>query len=166
MSTPAPPRYPDTNLFITGHTPNGTTTFFTKTQPESTPVGDGAHINSLYSDPTSPADITSTTIATPDLTHGTTGSFFTTYDIPPNYIGPQHRSATVGHVVVLRGTVVLTLGDGERVELGEGDTVVQRGTMHAWINESGEWARSVSVMMPAKPVVTSGGEELGAVWPF
>lgn len=61
---------------------------------------------------------------------------------------------------------MLTLGDGERVELKEWDTVVQRGTMHAWSNESGEWARLVSVMMPAKPVLTGSGEELGAVWPF
>lgn len=166
MSTPAPPRHPDINLVITGHNTNGTTTILTKAQPESHPVGDGAHINLLFSSPTSPADISQTTIPQPDLADGNKGSFFTTYDIPPNYTGPQHRSVTVDHVVVLRGRVVLTLGDGERVELKEGDTVVQRGTMHAWSNENGEWARLVSVMMPAKPVVTGGEEELGAVWPF
>lgn len=61
---------------------------------------------------------------------------------------------------------MLTLEAGERVELGEGDTVVQRGTMHAWSNESGGWARLISVMMPAKPVVMGNGEEFRAVWPF
>lgn len=55
---------------------------------------------------------------------------------------------------------MLTLGDGERVELKEGDTVVQRGTMHAWSNESGERARLVPVMMPTKPVVA----EVGRSW--
>lgn len=42
-------------------------------------------------------------ITHPDLADGTKGSFFNTYDIPLNYIGPQHRSVTVVHVVVLRG---------------------------------------------------------------
>jgi hypothetical protein len=36
---------------------------------------------------------------------------------------------------------VLELEDGERVTLNEGDTVIQRGTMHCWRNETAEWAR-------------------------
>lgn len=130
MSNP-PPRHPDTRLVITGHTTNGTTKILSETQPKLHPVGDGTHINPLYSSLTSPADISQTTISPPGLEDGNKGSFFTTYDIPPNYTGPQHRSVTIDHVVVTKGRVVLTLGDGERAELKEGDTVVQRGTMHA-----------------------------------
>ncbi|EYE98841.1 cupin domain-containing protein [Aspergillus ruber CBS 135680] len=166
MSTLQPPRHPDTNLVITGHNTNGTTTILSKTQPESHPVGDGTHINPLFSSSTFPADISQTIISPPDLDDGNKGSFFTTYDIPPSYTGPQHRSVTIDHVIVTKGRVVLTLGDGARVELKEGDTVVQRGTMHAWSNESGEWARLVSVLMPARPISIGSGEELGAVWPF
>lgn len=76
-----------------------------------------------------------------------------------------HRTVTLDYIVVLEGEVVLTLQDGSRVILVKGDTTVQQGTMHSWSNESDKWARVVSVMIPAKPLVI-GNKELEAVWPF
>jgi quercetin dioxygenase-like cupin family protein len=43
--------------------------------------------------------------------------------------------------------VTLELEEGERIVLKEGDTVVQRGTMHTWRNETNEWAKVFFVML-------------------
>jgi mannose-6-phosphate isomerase-like protein (cupin superfamily) len=48
--------------------------------------------------------------------------------------GPgMHKHATIDFVVVVSGRVRLVLEDGE-ADLEAGDTVVQRGTWHAWRN--------------------------------
>lgn len=39
------------------------------------------------------------------------------------------------------------LDDGQRLALRVGDVIVQRGTIHACINETDEWARMVYVML-------------------
>ncbi|KAJ7696361.1 hypothetical protein B0H16DRAFT_1485013 [Mycena metata] len=38
----------------------------------------------------------------------------------------------------------------------EGDTVVQRGTMHVWRNETTEWAKVYFVMLGAQPIEIKG----------
>lgn len=52
----------------------------------------------------------------------------------------MQKTKTVDFCFVLEGEATLVLEDGE-VTLGEGDTVVQRGTAHAWANRSGKPAR-------------------------
>jgi uncharacterized cupin superfamily protein len=42
---------------------------------------------------------------------------------------------------MLSGELVLELDDGAEVMLQPGDTVVQNGTRHLWINRSGEPAQ-------------------------
>lgn len=49
----------------------------------------------------------------------------------------MHRTETVDYALVLAGSITLILDD-EEIELKSGDTVVQRGTNHAWANRSGE----------------------------
>jgi mannose-6-phosphate isomerase-like protein (cupin superfamily) len=51
----------------------------------------------------------------------------------PN-VPERHRTATVDALVVLSGTPTLELDDGATVELSPGDTVIQNGTWHRWIN--------------------------------
>jgi len=46
-----------------------------------------------------------------------------------------HLTDTIDYIVVLDGSVVLALDDGE-VELQPGDLVVQRQTNHAWFNRN------------------------------
>lgn len=47
----------------------------------------------------------------------------------------MQRTETLDYVYVLEGSVSLVL-DTEEVELAEGDSVVQRGTRHAWSNRT------------------------------
>lgn len=37
-----------------------------------------------------------------------------------------------------------------------GDTVVQKGTLHAWRNPSKGWARWVTVLIAAEPAIVNG----------
>ena len=44
----------------------------------------------------------------------------------------MHRTPTLDVIVVLSGAVDMELDGGQVVRLGAGDSVIQRGTMHAW----------------------------------
>lgn len=53
--------------------------------------------------------------------------------------GPgMHRTPTIDLLTVVRGRVVLVLGDGSETELAPGDCVVQQGTLHSWRNPFAE----------------------------
>jgi hypothetical protein len=52
-----------------------------------------------------------------------------------------HRTPTVDLAVVLSGRVTLELDTGDRATLSAGDTLVQNGTSHTWINVGPESAQ-------------------------
>jgi hypothetical protein len=54
-------------------------------------------------------------------------------DEPPHPL--MHKTETVDYAICLEGEIVLVLDDSE-VTIRTGDTVVQRGTNHAWSNRS------------------------------
>ncbi|MBB2983404.1 cupin domain-containing protein [Paraburkholderia tropica] len=58
----------------------------------------------------------------------------------------MHRTETVDYGIVLEGEVTLIL-EGSEVNLGAGDIVVQRGTIHAWANRSGKPCRIAFVLL-------------------
>lgn len=51
-----------------------------------------------------------------------------------------HRSVTLDYVLVLHGSITLFLDDNKKVVLRKNDFLVQRGTIHGWVNEGPEWA--------------------------
>jgi mannose-6-phosphate isomerase-like protein (cupin superfamily) len=61
----------------------------------------------------------------------------------------MHTTDTVDFEVVLEGTVLLELDDGETVTLSPGDTVVQNGTRHRWSNPGDTTARLAVFMCGA-----------------
>lgn len=60
----------------------------------------------------------------------------------------NHSTTTVDYVVVLKGELVMIVGDKE-VTLKAGDVVVQRGAAHAWHNYTDEVATIMVVMIGA-----------------
>ena len=60
----------------------------------------------------------------------------------------MHKTKTVDYVIVLSGRVTLLLDDDER-DLEPFDVVVQRGTNHTWINNSGEPALLCAILIDA-----------------
>ncbi|KAJ7474324.1 hypothetical protein FB451DRAFT_1035118 [Mycena latifolia] len=80
------------------------------------------------------------------------GSVFRVFEFSPGTISPVHRTVSLDYGIVAKGSIVLELDDGERIILNEGDVIVQRGTMHAWRNESTEWARIYFVVLGAPSI--------------
>jgi hypothetical protein len=60
----------------------------------------------------------------------------------------MHKTPTIDFLVVLRGEVWLLLECGE-TRLRTGDCLVQRGTIHAWINRTNESCQCAIVMLDA-----------------
>lgn len=65
---------------------------------------------------------------------------------------PQmHRTASVDCIIILSGRITLILDEGE-VELGPYDTLIQRGTNHAWVNKGPENVVLGAVLVYADPL--------------
>jgi quercetin dioxygenase-like cupin family protein len=75
------------------------------------------------------------------------GSRVRIVDMPPGVRSPMHRTESVDYGVVLAGRVTLVLDDGQSVEVGPGELVVQRGTDHAWENRGELTARVLFVLL-------------------
>src|ERR1043166_4171125 len=64
----------------------------------------------------------------------------------------MHRTETVDYAILLSGECDLELDDGKIVHMTQGDIVVQRGTMHAWVNNGSVPCVFAFVLIDAKPV--------------
>lgn len=160
-------QYSTPRRYITHHDKNGIALVSARSDEVARPFGDGSFGFPLWSASQSPADNSDRGSQQPaDISTAFNGSFFTAYDLPPGYEGPLHRSTTLDYVLVYKGIIVLTMDGGSRVTLVEGDTIIQRGTMHKWSNEGDQWARMMTVMVAAMPVVATDGTELQMHWPF
>ena len=78
-------------------------------------------------------------------------------DIGPGTRTAMHRTDSLDYGIVLDGELDLELDDGKTVRVRAGDTVVQRGTIHAWVNDGPDWVRMVFFMIDAKPATVDGG---------
>jgi quercetin dioxygenase-like cupin family protein len=76
----------------------------------------------------------------------------------------MHRTETVDYAILLSGECDLELDDGATVHLTAGDIVVQRGTMHAWVNNGTRPCVFAFVLIDADPVEV-GGESLRTHYP-
>lgn len=76
----------------------------------------------------------------------------------------MHRTETLDYAILLKGECDLELDDGTTVSLNPGDIVVQRGTMHAWVNTGAEPCVFAFVLIDADPV-EAGGQKLTTHYP-
>lgn len=59
----------------------------------------------------------------------------------------MHQTPSVDYLFVNSGEVELILDSGERHLLKKGDFIVQRGTMHSWVNHGSEDCEMLCVML-------------------
>jgi quercetin dioxygenase-like cupin family protein len=64
--------------------------------------------------------------------------------------------------VVISGEIDMELDNGVVAHLKQGDVLVQRGTIHNWVNRGKEVCVIAFVLISAKPV-SAGGKRLDAV---
>src|SRR5271155_1110829 len=70
----------------------------------------------------------------------------------------MHRTETVDYALLLSGECDLELDSGEVAHLTPGDVVVQRGTMHAWVNHGPAPCVFAFILIDAKPAEVAGQE--------
>lgn len=94
------------------------------------------------------------------------GSLLRIVDFAPNGISAaMHRTQSLDYGIVLEGSIVMVLDEGEEHVLHRGDIAIQRATMHGWRNPSDkEWARMAFVLLASEAFEVGGksmGEDLG-----
>jgi quercetin dioxygenase-like cupin family protein len=63
----------------------------------------------------------------------------------------MHGTDTIDYIVIISGEVTILSDIGE-VTVKAGDTVIQRGANHGWINRTNEMCTVASVAVKAKPI--------------
>lgn len=79
------------------------------------------------------------------------GTRFIVMQIDPGAPGAMHRTETVDYIVMIEGEIDMDM-DGSTVTLRAGDTMVQRGTNHSWVNRSNKPAKLAIVLIDAQPL--------------
>src|SRR5271166_537298 len=88
------------------------------------------------------------------------GTVFRVLELAPGASPRNHRTDSIDYAVVISGEVDMVL-DNTTVYLKAGDVLVQRGTIHNWVNRGTEPCVIAFVLIAAKPV-TIGGNVLHA----
>ena len=101
--------------------------------------------NDGFSDPTG---VTKTTVDN--------GTVFRIVHYAPGVTPRNHRTDSIDYAVVMSGAIEMELDDGAVAKLKAGDVLVQRGTIHNWVNRGTEPCIIAFVLISAKPVTASG----------
>ena len=99
--------------------------------------------------------------ATPISTTIANGTVFRVVRFSPGVSPRNHRTDSIDYAVVMSGAIEMELDDGVVVKLKAGDVLVQRGTIHNWVNRGPEPCLIAFVLVSAKPV-SAGGKVLHA----
>jgi quercetin dioxygenase-like cupin family protein len=89
------------------------------------------------------------------------GTVFRVVSFGPGVTPRNHRTDSIDYATVISGEIDMEL-DGTIVHLKAGDVLVQRGTIHNWVNKGTAPCVIAFVLVAAQPV-TAGGKVLNAV---
>jgi quercetin dioxygenase-like cupin family protein len=85
------------------------------------------------------------------------GTVFRIVEYRPGVAARVHRTESIDYAVVLSGEIDMQL-DGSEVHLRAGDVLVQRGTLHNWVNRGTQPCVIAFVLVAAQPVERDGKE--------
>ena len=83
------------------------------------------------------------------------GAVFRVVRYEPGVAPRNHRTDSIDCAVVMSGEIEMELDDGVTVHLKAGDLLVQRGTIHNWVNHGPEACTIAFVLISAKPVTAT-----------
>ena len=89
------------------------------------------------------------------------GTIFRVIEFAPGVAARNHRTDSIDYIVVMAGEIDMEL-DGSVVHLKAGDVMVQRGTIHNWVNSGTAPCVLAVILVDAKSVET-GGQVLRAI---
>ena len=88
------------------------------------------------------------------------GTVFRIVSFAPGVAPRNHRTDSIDYAVVISGEIDMELDIGS-VHLKAGDVLVQRGTIHNWVNKGTSPCVIAFTLVSAKPV-SVGGKQLDA----
>jgi quercetin dioxygenase-like cupin family protein len=88
------------------------------------------------------------------------GTVFRVVSFGPGVTPRNHRTDSIDYAVVISGEIDMELDVGS-VHLTAGDVLVQRGTIHNWVNKGSAPCVIAFTLVAAKPV-SAGGKTLNA----
>jgi quercetin dioxygenase-like cupin family protein len=83
------------------------------------------------------------------------GTVFRVVRYDPGVAPRNHRTESIDYAVVVSGEIDMEL-EGSVVHLRAGDVLVQRGTMHNWVNRGTQPCVIAFVLVAAKPLAKLG----------
>lgn len=83
------------------------------------------------------------------------GTVFRVIEFMPGVAPRVHRTDSIDYAVVISGEIDMQLDDSE-VHLKAGDVLVQRGTIHNWVNRGDKPCVIAFVLVDARPVKIGG----------
>ena len=83
------------------------------------------------------------------------GTIFRVIEFAPGLAARNHRTDSIDYIVVISGEIDMEM-DGTTVHLAAGDLLVQRGTIHNWVNRGTAPCVIAFVLAAAKPVERAG----------
>ena len=83
------------------------------------------------------------------------GTVFRVLELAPGASPRNHRTDSIDYAVVMAGEIDMELDD-TTVHLKAGDVLVQRGTIHNWVNRGTVPCVIAFVLIAAKPVEVGG----------
>jgi quercetin dioxygenase-like cupin family protein len=89
------------------------------------------------------------------------GTVFRVIEFAPGVAARNHRTDSIDYAVVVSGEIDMEIDDSV-VHLNAGDVLVQRGTIHNWVNRGTQPCVMAFVLIDAEPVEV-GGKVLNAV---
>ena len=168
--------WPDTNVvdqsvgaplrirrIVTGHRDNGDSYVAIDEIPEN--VGSrrkGMQAVVIWSTGESPADNMDSQDGAERIldTSDDNGTVFRIVKYDPGVAPRNHRTQSVDYAVIMSGEITMRLDEGE-VVLRQGDVLVQRGTIHDWVNNGTEPCLVAFILCAAEQIQV-GGRTLGA----
>jgi quercetin dioxygenase-like cupin family protein len=83
------------------------------------------------------------------------GTIFRIIEFAPGLAARNHRTDSIDYIVVIAGEIDMELDDSV-IHLKAGDVMVQRGTIHNWVNRGTAPCLLAVVLIDAKPVEVAG----------
>ena len=85
----------------------------------------------------------------------TNGTIFRVIEFAPGLAARNHRTDSIDYIVVISGEIDMELDD-TLVHLEAGDVMVQRGTIHNWVNRGTAPCVLAVILIDAKSVEAGG----------
>jgi quercetin dioxygenase-like cupin family protein len=81
------------------------------------------------------------------------GTIMRVVEFSPGVQSRNHRTDSIDYAIVITGEIDMEM-DGSTIRLNAGDVLVQRGTIHNWINKGTAPCVIAFILIDAKPVTT------------